>query len=303
MKNTQFLAKLGSVAKSAGHTLSKHSPEIFIIAGIVGTVTSAVLACKATLQVNDILDEAKENIDEIHEREPEENVDTETKKELAIAYAQTGIKLVKLYAPSVILGALSITSIVTSNKILAKRNVALSAALATVSKGFEEYRERVVKKYGPEVDQALRYNLKDVKIEETVTDEDGKERKVKKTVPVVEEKSDYIFYYDQDSMRGSTGNIEHDMAFLRGQQKYANDKLITDGRLFLNDVLESMGGNDVRTKAGQVLGWVYDPTDKTIDNKVDFRMKQVYKKTEDGYKPTILLDFNCDGDVWKSMTK
>ena len=33
----------------------KHSPEILVVAGVVGTVTSAVMACKATTKINDIL--------------------------------------------------------------------------------------------------------------------------------------------------------------------------------------------------------------------------------------------------------
>jgi hypothetical protein len=33
---------------SAGFKIRKHSPEILIVAGVVGVVTSAVMACKAT---------------------------------------------------------------------------------------------------------------------------------------------------------------------------------------------------------------------------------------------------------------
>ena len=32
----------------------KHSPEILMITGVVGIITSGVMACKATLKVNDI---------------------------------------------------------------------------------------------------------------------------------------------------------------------------------------------------------------------------------------------------------
>ena len=43
----------------------KHSPEIFVSVGIVGMVTSTVLACKATTKINTILDEHKLNIENI----------------------------------------------------------------------------------------------------------------------------------------------------------------------------------------------------------------------------------------------
>ena len=37
----------------AGMKLKKHSPEILMGLGIAGTVTSTVLACKATLKIDD----------------------------------------------------------------------------------------------------------------------------------------------------------------------------------------------------------------------------------------------------------
>ena len=47
----------------AGFKLKKHSPEILVAVGVVGTVASVVMACKATLKVNEIVDDAKELID------------------------------------------------------------------------------------------------------------------------------------------------------------------------------------------------------------------------------------------------
>ena len=42
-----------------GLKVKKYSPEILIGVGIVGTVASGIMACKATLKVNDILEEMK----------------------------------------------------------------------------------------------------------------------------------------------------------------------------------------------------------------------------------------------------
>ena len=123
-----------------GIKFKKHSPEILVVAGIVGTVTSAVMACKATTKLDDILSESKENIDTIHyamensEELPAEYTIDDGKKDLAIVYTQSALKVAKLYAPSVILGTLSITAILTSNNILRKRNIALAAAYTAVDK-------------------------------------------------------------------------------------------------------------------------------------------------------------------------
>ena len=89
----------------AGFQLKKHSPEILVVTGVVGTVVSAVMACKATTKVGEILDEAKATIDDIHEMtEIAENNEEyaekytaeDSKKDLAIVYVQTGVKLAKL---------------------------------------------------------------------------------------------------------------------------------------------------------------------------------------------------------------
>ena len=102
-----------------GFQLKKHSPEILVVAGVAGVVTSAVMACKATTKLSGIIEKAKNDIDAIHDfAEHPENVpegetytEEDSKKDLAIVYAQTGIQLIKLYGPAVALGALSITGI------------------------------------------------------------------------------------------------------------------------------------------------------------------------------------------------
>lgn len=184
--------------------LKKHSPEILVVAGVVGTVASAVMACHATTKLDSVLEKSKKDIDAIHKcAENEELADEyskdDAKKDLAIVYVQAGVKVARLYAPSVALGTLSIASIVASHNILKKRNVALAAAYATVDKTFKEYRNRVVERFGAEVDKELRYNIKAKKFEETVTDLDsGKEKKVKSTVDVAAPSTnDYARFFDE----------------------------------------------------------------------------------------------------------
>ena len=97
------------------------------------------MACKATTKVNDIVTKSKETIDKIHDcvgkglhtSDGEEYTQEVANKDLAIVYTQTAWKFVKLYGPSVLIGAASIGCMVGSNRILRKRNVALAAALTT----------------------------------------------------------------------------------------------------------------------------------------------------------------------------
>lgn len=305
MKNkTEIMKSVSGVASKAVMKLKKHSPEILVIAGVAGTVVSAVIACKATTKVGEILDETKETLDTIHTGmgtgfvNGHEYAAEDGKKDTALVYAQTGVKLAKLYAPAIILGSLSITSILASNNILRKRNVALGAAYAAIDKSFKEYRGRVVERFGEQVDTELKYGIKAKKFEEVEVDpETGKEKKVKKTVMVTDPnlQSDYAVYFDNRSRCYET-NPDYNLMFLKAQQAFANDKLQTRGHLFLNEVLDDL--DLPRTPAGQIVGWTKDGP----DGYVNFRIVEVERETADGrHEPALLLDFNVEGNVWEKM--
>ena len=190
MKNFELMNSVTRNLNRVGFQLKKHSPEILVVVGIVGAVTSAVMACKATTKANDILNDAKSQVDKVHKVledeaiSPEMYSEEDSKKDLAIIYAKTGLDFVKLYGPSVLLGAVSIASILASNNILRKRNIALAAAYTAVDTGFKEYRGRLIERFGKELDKELKYNIKSETVQETVIDEKGNEQTVDKVVEV-----------------------------------------------------------------------------------------------------------------------
>lgn len=310
MKKSEIMKTVGGAFNKVGFQLKKHSPEILVVAGVIGTVASAVMACKATTKISTIIDKTKEDVDNIHkcledESLAEEYTQDDSKKDLAIVYIQTGVKLAKLYAPSVILGALSITGILASNNILRKRNVALAAAYATVDQGFKDYRKRVVERFGEQIDRELKYNIKAKKFETIEVDpETGKEKKVKETVDIADPNtySDYARFFD-DGCTGWEKNSEYNLMFLRAEQNYANDRLKARGYLYLNEVYERLG--IPCTKAGQIVGWVYNPDKPNGDNYVDFGIYDIAREKArefvNGYERTILLDFNVDGNILDLM--
>lgn len=305
MKNkTEIMKSVNGVTSKAVMKLKKHSPEILVVAGIAGTVVSAVLACKASTKVAEILDETKGTLDTIHDGmetgaiNGQEYTTEDGKKDTVVVYAQTGMKLAKLYGPAIILGTLSITSILASNNILRKRNVALGAAYAAIDKSFKEYRGRIIERFGEQVDTELKYGIKAKKFEEIEVDpETGKEKKVKKTVMIADPnlQSDYAVYFDSKSRNYET-NPDYNRMFLKAQQAFANDKLQTRGHLFLNEVLDDL--DLPRTPAGQIVGWTKDGP----DGYVNFRIVEVERETEDGrHEPALLLDFNVEGNIWEKM--
>lgn len=289
----------------AGLTLKKHSPEIMVIGGVVGVVGSTILACKATTKLSGILEESKENVDQIKDYVEEHGYsekysEEDYKKDLTITYMQTAVKVAKIYAPTVILGTLSITSILAGHNITRKRNLALSAAYVAIDKSFKEYRSRVVERFGEKLDKELRYNIKQGDTEEIVRNDEGGEEVVKTTTEYADPNtySEYARFFD-DGCLGWTKDPELNLTFLKQQQNYANDRLKRKGYLFLNDVYEMLGIQP--TKAGQIVGWIYDEKNPVGDNFVDFGIYDINRpKNRDfvnGYERVILLDFNVDGNI------
>ena len=306
--------EIKKIINQAGLKIKKYSPEILMVAGIVGTVTAAVTACKATLKVKDIMSEKEELQNDIHKCLENPDVDyteEDGKKDLTTVYAQTGVKLIKLYAPSVILGGASIASIVMGQKILKKRNIALAAAYTAVDKGFKKYRANVVERFCERVDKELRYNIKAKEVEKKVTDKNGKEKTVKEIQYDIEGNpleniSEYAIFFDEATSTEHHKDAEYNLMFLRRQQDYANEVLKAKGHLFLNDVYEMLG--IPKTKAGQVVGWIYDEKNPNGDNYVDFGIYRLsgYEPSDErkrafvnGYERNILLDFNVDGPIYE----
>lgn len=294
-----------------GFKVKKHSPEILITAGVVGVVTSCVMACRATTKLNDILEESKKNVDTINAAaevgvvNDVEYTKEDSKKDLAIVYTQTAVKVVKLYAPAVAVGALSLTGIIASNKILRNRYVAMSSAYAIANNSFKEYRGRVIERFGKELDRELKYNIKAEEVERKVVDEKGKEKIEKEVVKVgyLGKCTEHAKYFDETCL-GWTRDAEMNMIFLKQQQSFANELLQARGHVFLNEVYDMLGID--RTKAGNMVGWVYDEEHPVGDNFIDFGIYDDINEPRrrafvNGYEKSILLDFNIDGNILDLM--
>lgn len=307
MNKPKLVNNLTRSLHKANLKIKKHSPEILMVAGTVGVVISAVMACKATLKVHEVVNNVKDDIDAIHEAAEKGETKAglpynaeDSKKDLTIVYTQTGLKVAKLYGPAVVLGALSITGILASNNILRKRNMALAAAYATVDSGFKEYRKRVVERFGEGLDRELKYGIKAKEVEEIVVNEDGTETTVKKTIEVAEnptQVSPYAIIYD-DGCNGWTKDPELNKFFLMRVQDWANQKLNEQGYLFLNDVYEQIGVP--KTKIGHHVGWVTDG--EHGDPYVDLGLWDIHNERKrafvNGYERNIIVDPNVHGDVY-----
>jgi hypothetical protein len=289
----------------ASFKVKKHSPEILLVTGITAGIAGTVVACKATLKVDNIIKEHKENIEKINEGLTNEEYkdkynENDAKKDLTKAYAITAGKLIRLYAPAIALEAISISCLVGSHRILHKRNIALMTAYTVLDNSYKKYRKNVIDKLGKDADDEFRLGIKTEEIE--TTDEKGKKKKEVVTKVDNNGPSVYAKFFDElsDYYRK---DANYNLLFLKKQQNWANDRLRAQGYLFLNDVYESLG--IPKTPDGQFVGWIYNPEDKTIDSYVDFGIydgkDESKRRFVNGLEKAILLDFNVDGVMYDKI--
>ena len=293
-----------------GLILKKYSPEILTAAGVIGTVGSTVLACKATLKVEDILDEAKKKsnlINAVHDGEIEvdaEYTDKDYSKDLLVNRTQTAVKLIKLYGPAISLGALSITAILGGQHILRKRNVAVMAAYKLCEESFNNYRSRVKDELGEDKDRQFYYGMTEETVKDKVKSKDGKTKTVTKKVEKAPDHlySQYARFFDEANINWDK-SPEQNMYFLKMVQNQMNDKLKARGHVFLNEVYDALGFD--RSEAGQLVGWVWNKDNTAMeagDGYIDFGIfdGNDYAKRAfvNGDERSILLDFNIDGMIY-----
>jgi hypothetical protein len=306
-----IIKSAATALNKTGFKVKQHSPEILAAAGVVSIIGSVVLACRATVKAQDILEDTAIDVEAVHtcledEEIKEQYSEEDSKKDLAVIYVKSGLKIAKTYAPAVAMLGLGLGCMLKSNNILHKRNVAIAAAYTAIDKGFKEYRGRVVDRFGDDVDQELRYGIKAKQIVEEVTNEEtGKTKKEKKTVKVVDsdKPSVYAKFFDEGS-REWKKDAGYNLMFLTQVENWANERLVKKGHLFLNEVYDLMGLP--RTTAGTVVGWIYDLEKPNGDNEVKLiGLYDIYSEAArdfvNGYEPRILIDFNVDGVIYDKI--
>lgn len=273
----------------------KHSPHILFGAGVAGVITSTILACRATLKLSDTLDSIQGDVHNIkslaHSDAADEAMPTTVEyrqRDLAYTYIHGGVTVVKLYAPAVLIGAAAIGALTGSHVVLARRNAALTAAYAAISKAYEEYRNRVRDEVGAEKELKLYHGAHLETVNDGVSGH---------AVQVVDPNatSPYARFFDEYNQNW-VKNAERNHYFVQAQQNYANHLLQSRGHVFLNEVYDMFGFE--HSSAGAVVGWVLG----NGDNYVDFGLFEA-RNSEfiNGWERSILLDFNVDGVIYDKI--
>lgn len=290
---------------TAGLKMQKHMPTALVFCGVVGVVGGVILACKETLELEDIVGDYKEDKDIIDDArlhigdDGEEYSELDYKKDTAINITKTAGRLVKLYAPSATIIGLSLGAILYSHATMQSRELAALSALSLSQKKFKEYRERIVEKYGKDVDFDIANGVKATKKSKSKNGDETIEI-INKTGLTPEGISQYARFFDECTPCWSKDPGEN-LCFLRAKQAYANDLFKAQGYLFLNDVYDMLGFE--KTPEGQVVGWIYKPNEAKVDNYVDFGiyndvfMNQQKRLFINNQEASALLDFNVDGAI------
>ena len=301
MNITKFVPKSISkgVAKRA-LALNQQSPTILFSVGIVAALGATVLACRATLKIEERLEETQENIEKTKlamVEYPEKYSEYDLQRAQAIIYVRGAVELLKLYAPAIGVGIVAIGCLTGSHVVLTNRNAALTLAYAALDKTFRTYRQEVVQEIGPEKEREIAHRVHD-RQQIVELDKDGKVIEPPKTP------SGYSMYarlFDRDTSVSWDKTPEYNYLFLKAQQNWFNDRLVTRGFVFLNEVYDALGLS--RTPEGQLVGWVLGNGDDYIDFGI---FKENYHMAVHDHAlrgEAIMLDFNVDGTVWDMIGK
>lgn len=273
--------------------IRKNSPRSLFVVGMVGTVTSTVLACRATMKLDETLDDFKNDIDSVKDKAaniPAKFYDrNQYNKDLARVYMQGTYKLTKLYAPALLIGGASLSALTGSHVTLTRRNTSLTAAYSALQMSYDAYRERVRQELNGDKELDIYHAI--YKEDETV---DGKIKELRKADP--NRWSPYAKFFDEYNQNWQK-SPEFNRIFIQAQQNYVNHLLQARGHVFLNEVYDQLGFD--HTQAGAVVGWVIG---QGGDNYIDFGMfENVSSKFVNGWERSIILDFNVDGVIYDKI--
>lgn len=297
----------------------KHSPEIWLGAGVVMIIGGVVYACQKSRQIDYMVDtyidekmlirdERNEAVaaaipdgidpdavvvDDAEDADEQKAIalaDKNEKKELFKLRCEYAIEYARMYAPAVIMIGGGLSMVIYGHRILNKRNAALISAYATLEQAFNEYRDRIRIRYGEGVEDDI-YHAREYKEMTSMIEEDGKKKKIKDLVPVVGEVvGPYSFFFDEESTEWFK-SFESNRTFLLATMNMANDKLHRDGFLLINTVLEMLGKK--QTSTGAICGWL--DNDEEGDTFVDFGI------IPDEENNRFLLNLNCQGMVYDKI--
>lgn len=224
--------------RSIRTTIEKNAPEILIGMGIIGGLTTTVLAVKATPKALRLIEEKKEELN-VEKLAPIDVVKTTW----------------KCYIPTAISSVASATCIICANSVHTRRNAVLATAYKLSESAFMEYKDSVVEALGEKQEN---------KVQEKVSEKQLATNPVTMSEVIVTGYGDTLCF---DPMSGRY--FYSDIDRIKKAENTLNKRMLHDmfGYASLNDFYDEL--NLERTDVGDIIGW---NTDNIIDMDIDSKV-------------------------------
>ncbi len=141
--------------------LQENASTLLTAGGVVGTVTTAVLTCRATFKAAEVIE--FERIDLLNALPESDEI-----PDLPELDRNTKIKLVwTCFIPPTLMGSATIGSIIMANRMSAQKAAALAAAYGLAEGRLNEYKEKVAEKLTPAKEQKIQDEIAQEKVSNT----------------------------------------------------------------------------------------------------------------------------------------
>lgn len=292
------------VSKKMGLTglkIKAKAPEILLGAGIVSMFGGVLSSVSAARQLDEILDEHNEELDAakaevVVDEEGKETVkdQKEINRQVRKVYSKTGRKVLKAFALTGALMALSTACFVGMHNIQAGRIAGLTSAYTGLKEAFEEYQRRNIELNGEENHQMCKYGWKEM----DEVDENGNrvvKKKVAKDIRDLEEDGSVSAGHCVwgRSCPSFTGDHTYDSMILVNAQRHIEDLVKIRGWAIENDARDAL--QLPRTTEGMINGWV-----RGFGEAPSFGIEDpVNQLFNDGHEyHSVVLTFNTQGNVF-----
>lgn len=208
---------------------TKNSPTILTGLAVVGLVSTVVLAVGATPKALDILADERDRLES--ENFDGQNDQLPTKDVILLTW--------KCYAPSAIMGLVTVACVVGANSIHLRRNAALAVVYSLSEAALKEYQAKVIETIGKNKVQDIKDSIaKDKITKNPVVDSE-----------VIITGKGEVLCYEVTSGRYFKSNINH----IRRELNDLSYSLLHDQMVTLNEVYYAL---DLRgTTTGDLMGW------------------------------------------------
>lgn len=204
--------------KSLERTIANNSSTILTGVGVAGVFATGFLSVKATFKAAQLIQE----------------------EEVELADLRTKANLVwKEYIPTTIVATTTVAAIIFANRVSNRRAAALALAYTVTEKAYDEYRDKVLSKFGSQKEEFVRSEIARERVNRTSTE-------------VIMTGGGDVLCFDS-----FTGRIFHsDMETLRRAENDINAMIISDFYASLSDFYSIIGLPS--TSYSDEVGWNTD---------------------------------------------